>query len=200
MTLGLVELIAYLRRHGRERLRARVIAGEISYWCVFALLLWLRPRATLVVFGFPLLAIRTFMMMGNWAQHAFIAATSPEDAYTASITCINTRYNRRCFNDGYHIGHHLYARCHWTEYPAQFERDLERYVARDAIVFEELDFFMVWLLLMTGQWSRLARAYVRLPGAPERTPEQIIALLKGRVQPFPVEAREAARSRLDPAS
>ena len=35
---------------------------------------------------------------------AFIDQSRPESSYVNSITCINTYYNRTCFNDGYHIG------------------------------------------------------------------------------------------------
>jgi fatty acid desaturase len=158
--------------------------GEAIYFtALVALLLW-SPAATLVVFVFPLLAIRTLMMMGNWGQHAFVSLEHPADPYLASITCINSRYNRRCFNDGYHIGHHVSARTHWTEYPAQFEATLEEYGRKDAIVFEGVDFFTVWLLLMTKRWKRLARAFVQLPGAPLRDEEAIVALLKMRVRAF----------------
>jgi fatty acid desaturase len=192
MTVGLFDLSAYMLRRNRKRLFARILIGEGTYWGTFALLLWLNPHATLTVFAVPLLTIRTLMMMGNWAQHAFIAQGGPDNAYTASITCINSRYNRRCFNDGYHIGHHLKARAHWTEYPVQFERELDAYVAQGAIVFENLDYFMIWLFLMTGRWKALAKAYVPLPGAPVRTEEQIVALLKERVRAFP--APEATAS------
>jgi hypothetical protein len=152
---------------------------------VFASLLWVRPLATLAVFGAPLIVIRTLMMMGNWGQHAFIAPDRPANQYTASITCINSRYNRRCFNDGYHIGHHLHERAHWSEYPREFEQNIARYASHDSVIFEGLDFVAVWWLLMTGGWSRLARAFVQLPGAPLRSQTQIIALLKERVCRFP---------------
>jgi fatty acid desaturase len=188
---GLVELTLYMRRKNRRRLMWRVLVGELSYWMVFALLLWWRPTATLVVFGIPLVMIRTLMMMGNWAQHAFIQAESPADPYSSSITCINSRYNRRCFNDGYHIGHHLKARAHWTELPVEFENNLEQYGRQGAVVFDGLDFFLVWVLLMTGNWNRLAKAYVQLPGAPERSAEQIVALLKERVRPVRMSALES---------
>jgi hypothetical protein len=192
MTVGLIDLSAYMLRRNRKRLFARIVIGEGIYWCAFvALLLW-KPAATLTVLAVPLIAMRTLMMMGNWAQHAFIAQGGPDNAYTASITCINSRYNRRCFNDGYHIGHHLKARAHWTEYPVQFERELDAYAAQGAIVFENVDYFMIWLLLMTGRWTSLARAYVPLPGAPELTTEQVVALLKDRVRAFP--APEATAS------
>lgn len=188
MTIGLGELVLYFARMRRRRLMNRILVGEAAYWSVFTLLLWLNPIATLVVFGFPLVAIRTLMMIGNWGQHAFIAADRPDNPYTASITCINSRYNRRCFNDGYHIGHHLLPRAHWTEYPAEFETNVARYVEHGAIVFENIDFFMVWVFLMTGRWTRLARAFVQLPGAPVLNQAQIIGLLKERVRPLTVSA------------
>jgi fatty acid desaturase len=184
LTVGLPDLVQYMRRKNRRRLMKKVIIGEGTFWGSFALLMWLNPIATLIVFAFPLVVIRTLMMMGNWGQHAFIVADRPESPYAAAITCINSRYNRRCFNDGYHIGHHLQARAHWTEYPIEFETNIARYVENGAIVFEKIDFFMVWLYLMTGSWRSLARAYVQLPGAPVRSEAEIIALLKERVQPL----------------
>lgn len=182
ISLGVVDLVRYMARHRRHRLMRRVIVGEAAYWCSLALLLYVRPDATLVVLVIPLVLIRTLMMIGNWAQHAFIAADRPDNPYVASITCINSRYNGRCFNDGYHIGHHLHARAHWTEYPAEFERSIEEYGRQDAIVFEGLDFFQVWILLMTKRWSRLARAFVQLPGANPRCEAEIIQLLQERVR------------------
>jgi fatty acid desaturase len=187
LTIGLGELVLYLARMRRRRLMNRVLVGELTYWAVFALLLWFNSTATLVVFGVPILAIRILMMIGNWAQHAFIDPDRPESPYTASITCINSRYNRRCFNDGYHIGHHLLPRAHWTEYPAEFENNIARYAANGAIVFENIDYFLIWVALMTGSWKWLARAYVQLPGAPVLSQEQIIELLKARVRPVPVK-------------
>jgi fatty acid desaturase len=124
------------------------------------------------------------MMAGNWAQHAFLCPEQPGNPLRASITCVGTRYNRRCFNDGYHAVHHVVPRCHWTEHPAEFERNVADYVRNDSVVFEGLDFFQVWLLLMAGNWSRLARAFVRLPGAPRRTDAEVVAFLRSRVRPF----------------
>ncbi|HVW24853.1 MAG TPA: fatty acid desaturase [Polyangiaceae bacterium] len=184
MTIGLLDLAQYFAKRGRQRLLRKVLAGELAYWSFVALLAYFAPGPTAVVFIVPLLLIRTLMMMGNWGQHAFVDDAEPENPYRSSITCINSRYNRRAFNDGYHIGHHLQARAHWTEYPVEFESNIAEYARQDAIVFEGLDFFLVWLLLMTRRWSILARAYVRLPGAPARTDAQIIELLQSRMRPL----------------
>jgi hypothetical protein len=69
--------------------------------------------------------------------------------------------------------------------PAEFEANRARYGAADAIVFDGLDYFQVWLCLMTGRLERLARAFVRLPGAPERSDSEVIALLRSRLVPIP---------------
>ncbi|HEX4339063.1 MAG TPA: fatty acid desaturase [Polyangiaceae bacterium] len=184
MTVGLLDLAQYMAKNNRQRLLRKVFVGEGVYWSVVAVLAYFAPGATAAVFIIPLALIRTLMMMGNWGQHAFVDQAQPENPYLSSITCINSRYNRRAFNDGYHIGHHLKAKAHWTEYPVEFEANVAEYARQDAIVFEGLDFFLVWLLLMTKRWSVLAKAFVRLPGAPARTDAEAIALMQSRMRPL----------------
>lgn len=183
MFAGLFELEVYFYRRKQWKLFRRVFVGEVGYWLALATLLVAAPAPTVVVFVVPFVAIRTAMMMGNWAQHSFIKAETPENPYHASITCINTRYNRRCFNDGYHVLHHVKPACHWTEHPAEFERALAEYGRQDSIVFDGIDFFGVWLCLMLGRWSQLAEHFVVLEGAPARTRDEVVAFLKERVLP-----------------
>ena len=105
--IGLPEVFLYFYKRKNWKLFRSVLTGEAAYWSVVGVGLWLRPQATIAVFLVPLVLIRTLMMMGNWTQHSFISQEHPEDPFQSSITCINTRYNRRCFNDGYHILHHI---------------------------------------------------------------------------------------------
>jgi fatty acid desaturase len=186
MTVGLFELYAYHMRNGKPKLAKRLVVGEGSFWLMVLLLATLvSAQATFVVFVFPVILVRMLMMMGNWGQHAFVDPAHPGNDFKSSITCINSRYNRRCFNDGYHVIHHLKPALHYTEMDSELGQNLERYAAEDAIVFEGLDFFMVWLLLMTKRYRSLARAFVRLPGAPERTDDEVIAFLRSRLVPIP---------------
>lgn len=184
MFLGLFELISYLAAKKRYKVLKNVLIGEGAYWALIAVLAYFKPIPTLCLFVAPLVIIRTLMMAGNWGQHAFVCAEQPENPYRSSITCVNTRYNRRCFNDGYHILHHIKPRCHWSEHAREFELDLESYAEHDAIVFDGVDFFQVWLYLMLGQWRLLARHFVQLPGAPVRSSDEVIAFLRSRVQPL----------------
>lgn len=183
LIVGLFELAAYFYTRKQWRLFSRVVTGEFVYWCVIAILCFWNPTATLVVFLVPLVTIRTLMMMGNWTQHAFVCASDPENPYRSSITCINVRYNRRCFNDGYHTLHHLKPRCHWTEHPAELERAMPEYGRNDAIVFDGIDYFGVWWCLMWRRWSTLADRFVTLENAPPRTRGEIIEFLRSRTLP-----------------
>jgi len=184
LALTIVLLPVYLYRKGRRRLAWRVIAGELAFWTMVAGLALLNVEATLVVFVVPVLAVRTLMMAGNWGQHAFVDPRDPGNDYRNSVTCINCRYNRRCFNDGYHIVHHLRPQQHWTELPGEFESRRAVYGTYDAVVFEGIDFFGIWLNLMLRRWNALARAFVRLPGAPARSHDEVVAFLRERLPPI----------------
>jgi hypothetical protein len=185
MTRGLYDLAAYLKRKKRIQLRTRMLWGEGSFYALtLVLAFFVNWRAALVVFVFPLVAVRFLMMAGNWGQHAFVDAKTPGDSYRNSITVLEARYNRRCFNDGYHIGHHLKATRHWTEMPTDFESNRAAYLREKAIVFKDIDFFGVWARLMTGNYKSLAKHYLHL-GETRPSDEQIIALLRERVQAIP---------------
>ena len=180
-----VTLPLYFLRRRRRRMFVLVVAGESTYWIAIAgLMWWVSVPATLIVFVVPLIFARIAMMAGNWGQHAFIDPDNPDDPYRNTITCINTPYNRRCYNDGYHIVHHLQPGLHYTEMAAEFDANIATYGANDAVVFDGLDFFQVWWLLMTRRWRRLARAFVALPGAPQRSEAEIVELLRARTAHF----------------
>ena len=118
------------------------------------------------------------MMAGNWAQHAFIDSNNPENIYRNSITCINTIYNKKCFNDGYHIGHHLRPYMHWTQMPEDFQKNLHLYQLNKAIVFFGIDYFQIWFLLITKNYKKLAAHFVQL--SKWENEEDIINFLKSR--------------------
>lgn len=189
---GLARLAKYHLERGNRKLFTRTVIGEGLFIAACVGLAMINPGATLVVFVIPVVMVRLLMMAGNWGQHAFVDAADPGNAYKNSITCINTRYNRRCFNDGYHIHHHVKARTHWSELPEEFETNKEEYGRQDAIVFEGVDFFQVWLYLMLGRWDALADRFVQLPGAPMRDRAAVIEFLKSRVQPIPADTAEPA--------
>lgn len=179
-------LPVYFWRRGRKALFRRALLGEVLYLAALAAFAGFYDwRVALVLFIAPFIATRCAMMAGNWAQHAFVDQDAPQNTYRNSITCIDCTYNERCFNDGYHIGHHVMAARHWTEMPGDFEKNREKYAAEGAIVFRGIDFFIVWALLMMKRYDTLAKHYVELDGA-GRTRAEIEELLRSRTRRFAV--------------
>lgn len=177
----IVGLPRYFLKRRRKQLIVKALLGEILFFVLLGVLFYFADwRSTLAVFVIPYLSARFLMMCGNWGQHAFVDKDAPENCYRNSITCINTGYNRRCFNDGYHIGHHVKATRHWTEMPEDFQKNLATYAKEKAIVFDGIDFFVVWVFLMLKRYDWLARRYVKLDGDPSEA--EIIELLKSRTR------------------
>lgn len=191
LTRGNHDLGVYLEGRNRDKVRRRQRQGVLLWWGVTIVLMFVNWQATLLVFVATLLITRVAMMSGNWAQHAFVKADDPGNCYVNSLTCINSVYNRRCFNDGYHISHHWKPTRHWTEHPQELADNLGAYAENDAIVFEKLDFFLVWVNLMLKRYDTLAEHFVQLDGR-ERTKEEIIALLKERTKRIPEPGEVAA--------
>ena len=83
----------------------RSVRGEFLFIVMCIGLCFINWPATLAVFILPFFTFRIIAMTGNWAQHSFIDPADPGNAYRNSVTCINTKYNVKCWNDGYHISH-----------------------------------------------------------------------------------------------
>lgn len=173
------ELCFYFFKKNRPKLIRRTLFGELSWYALVISLAYINLPATLVVFILPLIFTRFMMMAGNWGQHAFVDAEDPGNCYRNSITCINVFYNKQCFNDGYHIIHHITPNMHYTDMPREFMANTATYAKEKAVVFEGLDFFMVWVLLMVKNYKYLAKKFVQLDDSYE-SQEQIISFLKTR--------------------
>jgi hypothetical protein len=183
MVFSHVDLWRYLHSRGRGTLARRAIFTDALHVSVILALCLVRLQPTVVAFAVPYVVVRFLMMFGNWGQHAFIDPARPENSYVNSITCLNSTYNARCFNDGYHIGHHVKQNRHWTELPGDFLANLERYRAEGCVVFDRLDFFMVSVFLFLHRYDWLARHFVRLPGD-VRTDAEVIEFLRSRTAAF----------------
>lgn len=178
---GIYHLCAYFFRKKRQRLLYRSVRGELTFMAFCVAMCFVNWPATLVVFIIPFFLYRLVAMMGNWAQHSFIGADDPGNAYKNSITCINTKYNVKCWNDGYHISHHVKQTMHYTEHPGYFTRTLDQYIKNEAIVFDGIHFLHVFIWLMRKRYDLLARHYVNI-GDRFQNDEQVIAFLKSRTR------------------
>jgi fatty acid desaturase len=182
MTVGIFELINYHFKRRRYKWGIRAIVGEVLFFamCV-VLIIYGYVGAVIWVFLLPLFLSRAIAMMGNWGQHSFVDKNDPNNGYANSTTCINVPYNHKCWNDGYHISHHIRSAMHWTEHPIHFLENKEEYVKSKSAVFEGLDFLGVWFNLMLGRYDNLAKHFVDVGGI-FKTDEEVIQHLKERTK------------------
>jgi len=179
--LGAITLSIYFDRRNQNKLRNRVIRGEIVFILMCIGLAFISWQATLWVFVLPFFLSRLIMMMGNWAQHSFLDHEDPGNSYKNSITCINTKYNHKCWNDGYHISHHIKPGLHWTLHPDHLQSNLKEYQENKALVFAELDFLLVWIYLMRKNYKKLADHLVNINDM-FQSEKEAIAVLKSRTE------------------
>lgn len=187
---GIYHLAAYFFRKKRKKLLYRSVRGEILFILFCIGMSMVNFMATLWVFIIPFFLYRLVAMMGNWAQHAFVDASDPGNDYKNSITCINTKYNHKCWNDGYHISHHEKQSMHWTEHPAYFQKTLEKYIRNEAIVFDGIHFLHVYFWLMAKRYDLLAKNFVNIGNRFENE-EEVIEFLKSRTRKIPFSTPHA---------
>jgi hypothetical protein len=199
LIMGVPDLYRYMKRRGRDRLAQRLLRGELSFLILTALALLWNWRAALVVFVVPLLTTRILLMMGNWAQHAFVDPDDPTNDYRTVVTFINSRYNHRCFNDGYHLGHHLKQDRHWLDMPADFLDKRQQMIENQSLVFRKIDYFMIFLLLMFKRYRTLAKYHVNLDPDNPLSEDEVVALMRRRLKKFDAARLEQVRATVAPA-
>jgi fatty acid desaturase len=178
---GIFDLARYFHTRKRKKLMYKAIQGQILMIILIAALCFFNWKATLCVFVFPYFLYRIIAMLGNWAQHAFIDPADPGNAYKNSITCINSKYNWQCWNDGYHITHHIKQTLHWTEHPLMFQNTIADYTENNAVVFSKIDFMLVSVFLLCKRYDLLAKNFVNIGGRFQSDAE-VIVFLKERAQ------------------
>ena len=183
--VGVINTIRYLFNRKRKKLGQRLTAGEYIYLAFCIAMCFVNLKATMLVFIVPLLFARLVMMLGNWTQHSFIDAKDPENLYKSSINCINTVYNHKCWNDGYHIIHHLRPGMHYTEMPAEFIKRKDEFAANKAIVFDGIHYLHIFTWLLTKRYDKLADNLVNINGNMFQSKEEAIALMRERTKKIP---------------
>ncbi|MFN6945659.1 MAG: fatty acid desaturase family protein [Cytophagaceae bacterium] len=181
VSTGLLDTAKYFNIRQNNRFRNKLLFGEILYIVVCVVLFYFNPAATFMVFVLPYLISRFIMMLGNWTQHSFVDYTDPGNCYKNSINCINTSYNNKCWNDGYHINHHIRPSLHWTEYPIHFLENLDEFSKNKALIFDGIHYLHVWFYLMNKNYKKLAQHLVNIHGT-FSSEEEAIELMQSRTK------------------
>ncbi|ORY61733.1 uncharacterized protein BCR38DRAFT_459523 [Pseudomassariella vexata] len=154
------ELPMYFIREKRYVFAAKSMFWDVGYYTTVYVLFKINPLPTTCVLLLPLLILRVALMIGNWGQHAFVDDTEPTSDYRSSITLIDVVSNRHSFNDGYHTSHHLNPMRHWREHPNHFMKSKKVYASHNALVFHNIDYFMVTIRLLCKDYEHLAKCLV----------------------------------------
>ena len=193
--LGFRDTFVYLFHRKRKKLYMRLTFGEISFYVFCIGMCFVNFKATLFIFIIPFVFARIVMMLGNWTQHAFINTKDPEDN---SINCINTKYNRTCWNDGYHAIHHIRPALHYTDIPGEFIKNRTNIVAQKIFVFDGIHYLHIFFWLMFKRYDKLADHLVNINNM-FASREEAIALMKERTKKFSIEEIKTYNRHLVPA-
>ncbi|KAH7174689.1 uncharacterized protein B0J16DRAFT_183798 [Fusarium flagelliforme] len=181
------ELPLYFIRNGKTMTGLKAMFWELSNYAFLTTMFCLNRNATICVFLMPLGLMRLGMMMGNWGQHAFVDENEPDSDYRSSITVIDVMSNRQCYNDGYHTSHHLNPRRHWREHPVHFQKSKHTYAKEHAIVFHDIDYFMITVRLMMKDYKTLAKCLVPIGDQIALSLDERAAMLKRTTRRFTEE-------------
>jgi len=187
MFLGARDTFIYFFRRKRKKMCRKVTVSEIGFMLIAAALCFLNLKAALVVLVIPFIFARFVMMLGNWTQHAFVDPDEPENDFASNIICLNTSYNQKCWNDGYHAIHHIRPGAHYTELPVIFKQMLPNFKEHKTIIFEKIHYLHIFTFLMFKRYDKLANYVVNIEGS-FSDKDDTIALLKRRTRKFNLHA------------
>lgn len=183
MAKGVLETYQYFVKRNLPRFYVPLSVSEILFIVFAFIMCFVNFKATMVVFIIPFFFARFVMMLGNWTQHSFVDPQMPDDELANSIICVNTVYNHKCWNDGYHAFHHLRQAAHYTEYPLMFTKHLRELAEKKTVIFSGVHYLHVFVWLMTKRYDKLAKHLVNINDTFE-SDEQAINHMKLRVKKF----------------
>ena len=184
LILGFRDTFMYLFNKKRKKFYMRLSYGEISFYLFCIGMCFVNFQVTLWIFIIPFVFARVVMMLGNWAQHAFVDPNDPEEN---TINCINTKYNQMCWNDGYHAVHHLRPALHYTEIPVEFMKNKDKFAEQKIFVFDGIHYLHIFVWLMTKRYDKLADNIVNINNM-FSSKEEVIALMKERTRKITLPA------------
>jgi len=184
LLLGFSDTFMYFFSRKRKKFYLKMTYGEMAFFVFCIVMSFVNFKATLFIFFIPFLFARMVMMLGNWAQHAFVDPNDPEEN---TINCINTAYNKTCWNDGYHAVHHIRPALHYTEIPGEFLKNKDKFAEKKILTFDGIHYLHIFTWLMLKRYDKLAKNIVNINDM-FSSEEEAIALMKDRTRKFMLPA------------
>eukprot|EP00929_Paragymnodinium_shiwhaense_P006727 TRINITY_DN1106_c0_g1_i3.p1 TRINITY_DN1106_c0_g1~~TRINITY_DN1106_c0_g1_i3.p1 ORF type:complete len:285 (-),score=49.25 TRINITY_DN1106_c0_g1_i3:531-1385(-) len=156
----------------------QMLSGMLAYYGVAALLFLWNPIFCICYWLYPHCEACVGLGAIAYLWHAFVDEEDPGNQFVNSVTILDGHDN--VFNEDYHVVHHHFPGVHWTEVPAQFEKDKEKYAACTATIFRDTEQGMLLKMLFSKDFDGMARHFVDLNG--KLSHEEIKALLIRRLK------------------
>ncbi|MCU0387425.1 MAG: fatty acid desaturase [Chitinophagaceae bacterium] len=191
MAFGVYETYLYFVKRKMPKFYVPLTLSETLFILFAIIMLFVNFKATMIVFVVPFFFARFVMMLGNWTQHAFVDPDHPDDELANSVICINTAYNHKCWNDGYHAFHHLRQAAHYTEYPLMLRKHLPELKQKRTFIFSGIHYLHIFTWLMLKRYDKLAENLVNIDGV-FSSKEDAIRLMKQRTRKFDFNSKDTA--------
>lgn len=180
--VGYLHLASWGFRRGLRAEVGTMLARSAVGYALALTLTWFAPVPMLFAAWIPYVLLRFFLMAGNWSEHAFVDVDAPTDSWHNSVCLLNTPFNHRAYNAGYHLVHHVVPSLHWADHPAWLEANRAELARHDVILFSGVTSNQqVWWKLMSGDYRFLAERMVD-PLGRRPTIEARILFLQERVR------------------
>lgn len=159
---GVSPVLLFLKR-GEYRLAAKMLFGMCFFYGYVALIAKCFGTVFCLAYVlYPHLESICFLGAIAYLWHSFVDPKDPTNQYVNSITILDGHFN--CFNEDYHVVHHHFPGVHWTDAPAQYEKDKSKYAACTATIFENTEEGELLYMMFAGKWDMMASHFVDLNG------------------------------------
>lgn len=118
-----------------------------------------------------------FFSLISYLWHAWVDPENPDNQYVNSVTILNGRDN--IWNEDYHVVHHC-SPCHWSEYPAHYQKNLQSYIDSKATIFQDTEEGEMLYWLLSGRWDDLTNHFVDLTGKMTHEEKKELLMLRLR--------------------
>ncbi|KAK6607795.1 fatty acid desaturase [Botrytis cinerea] len=181
------DIIDFFEVLGSLHLACEVLFWEVGSYVGMYVMAKLNFWPTLFVLLIPFMQMRIGLMVGNWGQHALVDEIDPDSDYRSSIVLIDVASNRNCFNDGWHTAHHLNPLRHWRDQPLSYLKGKQNYDSGKALVFQNIDYIMMFIKLMQKDYEHLAGCLVPTGENIGKSKEELAAMLRTKTRKFTEE-------------
>jgi hypothetical protein len=165
----------------------RMLVGCLYWWSFFALVTVFHPTFAVGYVLYPFFENVVLLACVNWSWHAFNdpESTGKEHSndFAESVTIFDGPMN--VLNEDFHVVHHQYPGCHWTEHPTKLRKHWPEYVKHGATCFRATHAFEIFVLVVSRDYGTLARKFIDLKGEKDEKPsshDAVVDLLKARLR------------------